>query len=201
MACAMTLRGKEGIMALRHRIEYLRKEHEALLNLASRIETLLESVSKNDFSEHVKGLTELRSLERGLAGIVEHCHAEDRIIESTYHHYLQPQERTRIDTEHEDIVRLVSNFQEELKFATTDRTMAMIVPGMDVVKRLRAHVTYERELLNRIARSGEKQQRAVRGKKLIKGGHEKTRKHIAKPKTDANETHFVPYTVEPHPEL
>jgi molecular chaperone GrpE (heat shock protein) len=129
-------------MALRHRIQYLRKEHEELLHLADRIEEMLESASKNDFAEHLKSLTGLRSLEHGLAGIVEHCRAEDRIIESTYRHYLQQDERERIDAEHEQIIRAVTSFREELKFATTDRTMAMILPGMDVINRLRAHIAW-----------------------------------------------------------
>jgi molecular chaperone GrpE (heat shock protein) len=132
-------------MALRHHIQYLRKEHEELLHLADRIEKMLESASKNDFAEHLKSLTGLRSLEHGLAGIVEHCGAEDRIIESTYHRYLQQDERARIDAEDEQIIRAVTNFREELKCATTDRTMAMILPGMDAVNRLRAHIAYERE--------------------------------------------------------
>jgi hypothetical protein len=81
---------------------------------------------------------------------VEHCHAEGRIVESIYHHSLQLKERDRIEAEHQQIPRAVSDFREELKFATGDRTTATIVPGMDVVNRLRAHIAYEREMLGRI---------------------------------------------------
>jgi hypothetical protein len=188
-------------MTLRHRIEYLRKEHEELLHLADRIEKMLESASKNDFAEHLKSLTGLRSLEHGLAGIVEHCHAEDRIVESTYHHSLQPDERARIDAEHEQIIRAVTDFREELKFATADRTMAMIIPGMDVVKRLRAHIAYEREMLGRIAELEDPPKTAVGKKKTGKRAHEKQRRHGVKRKTQAKATGVLPYTVEPHPEL
>jgi hypothetical protein len=187
-------------MALRNRIEYLRKEHEELLNLAGRIEELLESAAKNEVAEHLKSLTGLRSLEYGLAGIVEHCHAENRIVESTYHEYLQPDERARIDTEHEQIIRAVTNFREELKFATTDRTMAMILPGMDVVNRLRAHIAYEREMLGRIAGLGPSPKRASGRKKTGKRAHGKQRRRAAKRK-ETNPTHLLPYTLEPHPEL
>src|SRR5712691_10410721 len=108
-------------MVLNHRIEYLRKEHEELLNLARRIEKALESASKNEVAEHLKSLNELRSLEHGFAGIVEHCHAEDHIVESMYHQSLQQDERDRINAEHEQIIRAVTNFREEMKFATTKK--------------------------------------------------------------------------------
>jgi hypothetical protein len=197
----MRSRRKEAAMALRHRIQYLRKEHEELLHLADRIEKMLESASKNDFAEHLKSLTGLRSLEHGLAGIVEHCHAEDRIIESTYHHYLQQDERARIDAEHEQIIRAVTNFREELKCATTDQTMAMILPGMDVVRRLRAHIAYEGELLGRIAELGNPPKTAVGKKKTGKRAHEKKRRHVTRRKTGTKSANVLPYTLEPHPEL
>lgn len=188
-------------MSLRHRIQYLRKEHEGLLHLADTIEEMLELASRNDFAEHLKSLSGLRSLKHGLAGIVEHCHAEDRIIESTYHHYLQQDERARIDAEHEQIIRAVTNFREDLKFATVDRTMAMIPPGMDVVNRLRAHIAYERELLGRIAEAGNPPVKAPGKKKIDKKVHDKKRRHIAKRKTETKGAGVLPYTLEPHPEL
>lgn len=187
-------------MELRHRVEYLRQEHAELLSLAARIERLLESASKNNFSEHLKSLTELRSLEHGLAGIVEHCHAENRIIESTYRRYLQPDERARIDTEHEQIIRFVTSFREELRYATVDRTMAMILPGMDVVKWLRAHIAYERELLDRIV-GLERSKRSPGIKKTAKKGHEQKGKDTAKRRTHTKVAHALPYTLESHPEL
>ena len=188
-------------MALSHRIEYLRKEHKELLNLARRIEGALESASKNDVAEHLKGLNELRSLEHGLNGIVEHCHADDRIVESTYHHSLQPDERARIDAEHEQIIRAVTNFREEMKFATTDRTMAMILPGMDVINLLRAHISYEREMLGRIAEFGKPPKSAAGKKKTGRRAHERKRRHVARRKTETKSADVLPYTLEPHPEL
>ena len=67
-------------MALRHLIEYLRTEHQALLNLAARLDKLLTSASKNDFAEHSKSLSALRTLERGLVGVVRHCSQQDRDV-------------------------------------------------------------------------------------------------------------------------
>lgn len=188
-------------MALSHRIEYLRKEHKELLNLARRIEEALEAASKNDVAEHLKSLNELRSLEHGLTGIVEHCHAEDRIVESTYHQSLQQDERDRINAEHEQIIRAVTNFREELKFATTDRTMAMILPGMDVVNLLRAHIAYEQEMLGRIAGLRKPMKSAAGMKKAARRAHGKKRRHAAKQKTETKAADVLPYTLEPHPEL
>jgi hypothetical protein len=171
------LRGKETIMAVHDRIRYLRKEHEELLHVADKIEEMLGCAAKTDVAERLKGVMGLRSLEHGLAGIVEHCHAEDRIVESTYHHSLQLNERGRIDAEHEQILRTTTDFREELKFATVDRTMAMIPPGIDLVNRLRAHIAYEREMLNRIDRQSPPKKAATKGatRERTSGSEEKAR--------------------------
>jgi hypothetical protein len=187
-------------MVLRHGIEYFRKEHQELRHLADRIEKMLELAAKNDFVEHVKGLTGLRSLEHGLGDIVEHCQAEERIVESRYGHSLQSKERARIDAEHQQVIRAVTDFREELKFATPDRTMAMIVPGMDLVNRLRAHIAYEREMLSRIPESAN-QSKTLGRKTAGKKTHGKPRKLVARHKAEAKAAGFRPYTLEPHPEL
>lgn len=188
-------------MALYHRIQYLRKEQQELLALANKIERMLELVSKNDFAHHLKGLTGLRSLEHGLAGITEHCHAENRIVESTYHQYLQPDERTRIEVEHEQILKAVADFREELKYATADRTTALIVPGMDVVNRLRPHIAYEREMLGRITELEKSARRASDEKTAAKRARRKRRKPAPTRKPHTTTTSSVPYTLEPHLEL
>ncbi len=188
-------------MAIRERIEYLRKEHQELLHLVDKIEKMLEAASKNDLAEHLKSLNELRSLGHGLAGIVEHCHAENRIVESTYHEHLKPDECARIDVEHEQIIRAVTNFREELKFATVDRTMAMIFPGMDLVNQLRAHVAYEQELLDRIGGPRKPPKRAARTGKTHKKAHAMRKRHAPGRKPATKSVHVLPYTLEPHPEL
>jgi len=187
-------------MALHDRIQYLRKEHEELKRVAGRIEAMLRSVAESDVAERLKGITGLRLLERGLAGIVEHCHAEDRIVESTYHQSLQPEERGRIDAEHEQILRATTDFREELKFATVDRTVAMIPPGIDLVNRLRAHIAYEREMLDRIDRPSAPNKAASKrqpGKQLLSV----KKSHARKRKVRAKVSRVLPYTIEAHPEL
>ncbi len=185
-------------MGLRHLIQYLRTEHQALLNLATRLDKLLTSAAKNDFAEHSKSLPALRSLERGFLGVVRHCSAQDRDIESTYLRYLKQEERARIAAEHKQIIRTVTNFREELKFATADRTMAMVLPGMDVVNRLRSHISYERELLGRIMELAVPPRSAVKKKESEKRTYGK---HTVRRKPMAGKAEALPYTLELHPEL
>jgi hypothetical protein len=178
-----------------HRIQSLRKEHERLLHLVGGIEKMLDLASKNVFSEHLKSLKGLQSLELRLASVEKHCYAEEH-IERTFQHFLQEDERARIDAEHEQIIRAVKNFREELKFATADRTMAMILPGMDVVKSLRPHIAFEREMLDRIVPSSGAQ-------KPIRRKRQKGKRALgtkSKRKIGVKAT-YVPYTLEPHPEL
>ena len=189
-------------MALRHRITYLRKKHRELVNLADRIEKALALASGKDFPKHEQGLAQLRALEHGFAGIVEHCHSEDRIVESTFHHYLNKSERLRLDEEHEKIVRALAEFQEELRFATVDRTMAMIIPGMDLVQHLRAHVAYEEGMLDQIARSAVVTRKPAKRKKTSPQRAAPPQGQPPKQKArGCEEPHVVPYTMEPHPEL
>jgi hypothetical protein len=188
-------------MELLHRLDYFRREHEALLGLAASIEKLLETASKNDYAERLKSLAALRSLDHGLTGIVEHCHAGNRIVESTYYRNFRVDERARIDAEHQQIIQAVASFREELKCATADRTMAMILPGMDVVNQLRSHISFEQELLDRIVEPQHPQKRAMGKKKTVKKTNHKKRGHVAKQRTHAKTTHALPYTLEPHPEL
>jgi hypothetical protein len=182
-------------------MEYLQEEQEELLSLAGKIEKLLDSASKQDFSGHAQSLDELRSLEHRLAGIAEHCHPGDRLVESLNVSRLRPEERARIQAEHEQIIRAVDNFREELKYATADRTMAMVLPGMEVVKWLRAHVAYEREVLGRVAQPKSSRKKTARKKKTTKRGHEKKTKRTARLTISEKGARAVPYTLEPHPEL
>ena len=187
-------------MARNDRIQHLQKEHENFLRLAHTIEKMLELASKNAFAGHLKGLKGLRSLDRGFVSIEKHCHAERFTIDSIYHDSLQEQERERIDAEHEQLIWAVKSFHEELKYATADRTMAMILPGIDVVHRLRAHIAYERELLGRIAPSSRAQETIQRKRQKSKRPLGTNSKPTRKRRIFAKTTH-VPYTLEPHPEL
>jgi len=188
-------------MGLNHCIDYLVREHEELLRVAARIEGLLESASKKDFAEHVKTFAELRSLEHSFTGIVEHCHAGDRLVESAYYKDFPQKDLARIDADHSQIVNAVASFREELKCATPDRTMAMILPGMDLVKVLREHVAFEGELLRLRGSPGELHEKKTAGRHRAKRAHEKKRPGATKRKVQKAEAPAVPYTFEPHPEL
>jgi hypothetical protein len=78
--------------------------------------------------------------------------------------------------------------------------MAMILPGMDVINLLRAHISYEQEMLGRIAEMRTPPKRASGRKKTGKKTYGKQRRRAAKRK-ETKPTHVLPYTLEPHPEL
>lgn len=183
-----------------HRMEYFYSEHEALLGLAARIEKLLDTASRNDYAERLNSLTDLRSLEHLLAGVVEHCHAGNRIVESSYYQDFRDTERAQIDAEHQQIIQAAESFREEVRCATGDRIMAMILPGMDLVRQLRSHISFERGLFERIVKARPPQKKA-RAKRSGKGTHQQNRTHVAKKRRNLNSTHVVPYTLERHPEL
>jgi hypothetical protein len=182
-------------------MDYLLKEHEELLRLAAKIESLLEPAFRNDFSEHVKTFAELRSLERSFTGIVEHCHAGDRLVESAYYKDLPQKDLARIAVDHLQILRAVASFREELKCATPDRTMAMIMPGMELVKLLRDHVAFEGKVFSRKGSRWELREEETAGRGRAKKPHEKKRPVATKRKVQKDEARAVPYTLEPHPEL
>jgi len=139
-------------MALRDRLNYLRMEEDEILRLMDTVEGLLALASKGNYAVRSKAVSDLHSLEHFLGGILEHCRPEERILESTYHRFLQPHERKRIQAEHEQIVRLVTSFRDELKFATSDRTESVVEIGKNLNDRVRQHIALEQVLLNRIER-------------------------------------------------
>lgn len=138
-------------MAIQDRLEYLRTEDQRLLEIAEKIESAMDRISKPEFTDRLGGLLQLRELDHSLAGIVEHCHSEERIIESTYHHFLEPADYARIKREHEKILHLISTFRVELRFATADLINGVEPAGEELVEYVRAHVAYEQKLLAKIA--------------------------------------------------
>jgi len=137
-------------MKLIPRVEYLRKEHQGLLELARRIEAGLELASGDAVRDHELGLSQLRENEHRLNGVVEHCHAEERIVESTLHEYAAENERAIIEEEHQDLLRKLSTFRDELRFATVDRLQSTSIAGYEFVRTLQTHVARESELLDQI---------------------------------------------------
>ena len=189
-------------MALRDRVECLRREHRELLHLAGHLEVALALAAHKHFPDHEKSLVELRALEHGFNGIVEHCHSENRIVESTFHHYLNERDRLCIEEGHGKILRALTEFREELRFATVDRTMAMIIPGTQVVNELRTHIAHETELIDQILHSATNVRQPTGGKKKAKRALRPQRAHARKASLRSRQaSRNIPYTLEPHPEL
>ena len=186
-------------MALRDRIAYLRTEHAKLLELAEDVARVLAFASSTNFPEQQKSLAGLRAFHHAFDGIAEHCHAENRIVESIYQRYLKERERVQIKTEHQEILRALEEFREELRFATADRTASLVVPGTELVNVLRRHVAHEEKCLGRIAKSRKARKRATAHGPA--GAALKKRRQTRRRDTNAQEHPCVPYTMEPHPEL
>jgi len=91
-----TAAGKGFAMTAETRFEYLTSEQTEILRAIKRMETAFELAGDNDFSKRIKGLLELRSLEHAYDGIAEHCHSEERIVESTFRHYASAAEYSQI---------------------------------------------------------------------------------------------------------
>jgi hypothetical protein len=79
--------------------------------------------------------------------------------------------------------------------------MAMIIPGMDVVNLLRAHIAYEREMLGRITEFGKPTKSPAGKKKTARRAKVKKTRHAAKWNSATKGVVVLPYTLEPHPEL
>lgn len=187
-------------MALRDRISYLRKEHKQMLQIAGQIESALALGARTDFSEHQQCLVELRALEHGFQGIEEHCYAQERIVESTYHHFVKRVERRRLEAEHSEIMRSLADFRGELRFATADSTETLRDPGMAFVTRLRSHIAHEEQLLQGISKSEARRQRVGMNRRSRRAQMKKSLP-MTKRKEVSKETLCIPYTMEPHPEL
>lgn len=189
-------------MELIHRIEYLRKEHAELLAIAENLARILLDANSADFPVQQQVLTNLRSFNNHrFNGIVEHCHLDDRLVESTYHKYLSDEDRTLLAEEHARLARLLSAFREELRFATADRVASLSKPGETLVQTLRAHVATEEGYLNKIAKitpsNGKQPVKRLTARARV--ARKKVRARPGKPFKSTQKP--VPYTLEPHPEF
>lgn len=137
-------------MKLQEQLHYLRREHGELLRLANRLERTLERGESREYATRACALADLRAMEHGLSGIVQHCHIEDRIIESAYHRYLDDEDYQKLGAEHETILRILSDFREDLKFATGDLMTSLAPSGRTLIDKLRGHVAFEEDRLDYI---------------------------------------------------
>ena len=187
-------------MALRARVEYLRKERKELLELVDRIEEALTLAYGEDVPGHEDGLARLRALERKFEGIAEHCHSEERIVESTLHELATQKERIQNDEQHREILRKLAAFRTDLQFATVDRLREVCVTGNDMVSALRTHVGCEADILERILGKA----RSTRRRKLGSAGRPVVQLAPRKPRVVCKRTQehsHLSYLMEDHPEL
>jgi len=137
-------------MDLRSRLDYFRKEHDEILRFLNAWEGALKMAASDGDDERRKGLTELRRFENELLSIQEHCHAEERTVDSPFQIYLDDVSLTRLAREHELLRQLSNDFLRELRFATLMRTNEVVRLGNALLEQLRRHIAHEAALLEQI---------------------------------------------------
>lgn len=182
------------------RIAYSRAEHAKLLEAGESLAQSLALTSSPDFPDKQKGLAGLRAIEHAFDGIAEHCHAEDRIVESIYDQYLKPEQRAHIAAEHHEILRLLGNFREELRYATADRANELSGSATELINALKAHVARENESLGQIQVEGQLSRAGTARKSRGAAKLAKRRKRRQR-RSSHSKPQSVPYTMEPHLEI
>lgn len=185
-------------MALHARVEYLRREQKELLGLMDRIEAALALASQQNVAKHEDSLAQLRALEPGFQGVAEHCHSEERIMESTFHAHASKKECVKNDEQHREILRKLAAFRDDLRFATVDRLYDVCVSGNELTRSLRSHVASESAVLDEIG--GDAHLRRKRVQSVRKASR------VARPRTRsirkcAQVRPGISYLLEDHPEL
>jgi len=137
-------------MDLRSRLEYFHKEHDEILRFLNDWESALKMAASDRDDERRKGLAELRRFENELLSIEEHCHAEERTVDSPFEIYLDDVSLARLAQEHELLRQLSTDFLRELRFATVMRTTEVVGLGNALLEQLRRHIAHEALLLRQI---------------------------------------------------
>ena len=131
-------------------IEYTQKEHLEMVRLADKLADALKLAAKDEFNARQQGLADLRLLQHGLLGISQHCNAENGILESDFHHYLDANQYDRLRKEHQTITRLVASLLRELPYVTADSVKDLCPAGEELVERVHQHVALEEDMLWRV---------------------------------------------------
>lgn len=137
-------------MDLRSRLDYFRKEHDEILRSLNDWERALKKAASEGDDERRKGLAELRRFESQLLSIAEHCHAEERTVDSPFQIYLDDASLARLAQEHESLRQLTNDYLRELQFATLLRTTEVVRQGTALLEQLRRHIAHETALLKQI---------------------------------------------------
>jgi hypothetical protein len=134
-------------MAPRDSVEYVQKEHLEMLKIADRLAEALGLAGKQDFRSRQDGLAELRGLQQGLVGISQHCNAENGLLESDFHHYLEAKNYDQLRTQHRQIARLIAGLLREMPYTTADSVVELSGDGVQLLEEIREHVAFEEEML------------------------------------------------------
>jgi hypothetical protein len=113
-------------MELKTHLDYLRAQHQEILDIALDLEVAFSLSHGKDIRTRASGIARLRSHEDALLAIIEHCHSVHRLLESPPLSTLKAEEVIPLDEDLSRLERIVMEFQRELKFASVDRTSEVI---------------------------------------------------------------------------
>jgi len=137
-------------MLPRDSVEYVQKEHLEILRIADRLAEALGLAGKPDFRSRQDGLAEVRALQQGLVGISQHCNAENGLLESDFHRYLDAKNYDQLQMQHRNIARLIAGLLRELPYTTADSVAGLCGDGAELLEQIREHVALEEDMLWRV---------------------------------------------------
>jgi hemerythrin-like domain-containing protein len=132
------------------RIKYFHKQHQDFLRLLDEWESVIETAGSSDGEECVRGLARMRELHPELKEIEAHCLSEERNVDSPYRKYLQEGQLETLESEHQDLARLLTELFTELRFATLYQTDRARQVGRATSALARRHIQFGETLLNEI---------------------------------------------------
>jgi hemerythrin-like domain-containing protein len=134
-------------MPPRDSVEYVQKEHLEILRVTERLADALALAAKEDFRSRQDALEQLRDLRQRLVGISQHCNAENSLVESDFHHFLDATDYDQLRKQERNIARIIAGMLRELPYATADSVAELCAPGLELLEKIREHITFEEEML------------------------------------------------------
>ncbi len=139
-------------MDLPRQLEHYRKEHDEILRFLREFDETLTLASDEAEETRRLGLARLRGMEETLAGIREHCRAEEQNVESPFQIYLDDYALEDLHVEHLSLEKHSHDFCAELVAVTAPPpTEDLVRLGWQLVDELRRHIAREGGLLKQVA--------------------------------------------------
>jgi molecular chaperone GrpE (heat shock protein) len=131
-------------------LDYFRKQHADFLLFLDNWDKALQLAASSEDADCLRGLKMLREMQKDLEVIRGHCRSEERNIETPYHAYLDSGQLEKLESDHHELARLVTDLFRELHFATLYQTERVLTLGREFAGFTRRHILEEEKLLGQI---------------------------------------------------